>query len=77
MSGEKRFRTAFYGFNKDDVNTYIEEILQKFESNLREREEEIARLKNENRELGVKYNELAQKANQINEDRARIADVLC
>jgi cell division septum initiation protein DivIVA len=76
MSGEKRFRTAFYGFNKDDVNTYIEEILQKFESNLREREEEIARLKNENRELGVKYNELAQKANQINEDRARIADVL-
>lgn len=76
MPGEKRFRTTFYGFNKDDVNTYIEKILQEFEHNLKEKEEDIARLKNENSELRAKYNEIAKKANQINEDRARIADVL-
>jgi len=76
MSGEKRFRTALHGFNKDDVNMYIEKILQEFEYNLKEKEEEIAGLKNENYELRAKYNELSQKADQINEDRARIADVL-
>lgn len=76
MSGEKHFRTALNGFNKDDVNTYIEKMLQEFENNLKVREEEIVRLKNENNELRTKYNELSQKADQINEDRERIADVL-
>ncbi|NLC68523.1 MAG: hypothetical protein GX754_07010 [Clostridiaceae bacterium] len=76
MPGEKRFRGALHGFNKDDVNQYIEKILQEFESRLKEKDEEILRLKNENRELRMKYEELSLKEQQLNEDRARIADVL-
>ncbi len=76
MPGEKRFRGALHGFNKDDVNQYIEKILQEFESRLKEMDEEILRLKNENRELRMKYEELSLKEQQLNEDRARIADVL-
>jgi cell division septum initiation protein DivIVA len=76
MPGEKRFRGALHGFNKDDVNQYIEKILQEFESKLNEKEEEIMRLKSENNELSKKYGELSLKEQQLNEDRARIADVL-
>ncbi len=77
MPGEKRFRTSFMGgFNKSDVNAYIERMLREFDDKLKEKEEEIAVLKNESREYRLKYEELANKLDQINEDRARIAEVL-
>ncbi|MCX7710117.1 MAG: DivIVA domain-containing protein [Clostridia bacterium] len=76
MAGEKRFRTSLFGFNKSDVNTYIEKMLKEFDDKLKEKEDEIAALKNQNKEIRIKYEDLARKADQINEDRAKIADVL-
>lgn len=76
MAGEKRFRTSLFGFNKSDVNLYIERILKEFDDKLRQREEEISLLKTQNKDLRSKYDELMQKADQINEDRAKIAEVL-
>lgn len=77
MPGEKRFRTSFMGgFNKADVNTYIEKILREFDDKLKEKDDEIAALKNQSKEYRFKYEELLKKAEQINEDRAKIADVL-
>jgi predicted transcriptional regulator len=76
MAGEKRFRIALYGFKKEDVNSYIEKIVQKFEISSKEKDEEISKLREEYKELKVKYDELIQTVSQINEDRARIADVL-
>ncbi|MCX7842595.1 MAG: hypothetical protein N2489_05925 [Clostridia bacterium] len=76
MSGEKRFRTSFFGFKKSDVNTYIEKMLREFDDKLKEKDDDIASLKNQQRELRIKYEDLAKKTDQINEDRAKIADVL-
>ena len=77
MPGEKRFRTSFMGgFNKSDVNAYIEKILREFDDKFKEKDDEIAVLKNQNKEYRSKYEELQKKGDQIIEDRAKIADVL-
>ena len=77
MPGEKRFRTSFMGgFNKADVNTYIEKILREFDDKLKEKDDETTVLKNQNKEYKFKYEELLKRADQINEDRDKIADVL-
>jgi len=76
MAGEKRFGTALFGFKKTDVNSYIEKILREFDEKLKEKDNEITALKNQCRELRIKYEDIARKAEQINMDRAKIADVL-
>ena len=77
MPGEKRFRTSFMGgFKKSDVNAYIEKILGEFDNRFKAKDEEIASLKNQNKDIKSKYEELSKRADQISEDRAKIADVL-
>lgn len=77
MPGEKRFRTSFMGgFKKADVNAYIEKILREFDDKLKEKDDEIAGLKVQSKDVRTKYEELLKKADQINEDRAKIAEVL-
>jgi len=76
MAGEKRFRTSLFGFKKSDVNTYIEKIVMEFDGKLKEKDDEIFSVKNLYREFKQKYDDLSGKADQINEDRAKIADVL-
>lgn len=76
MAGEKRFGTSLFGFKQSDVNSYIEKILREFDDKLKEKENEIANLKNQCREIRIKYEDIARKTDQISEDRAKIADVL-
>ncbi|NLD50482.1 MAG: hypothetical protein GX660_25350 [Clostridiaceae bacterium] len=76
MAGEKRFGSAMFGFKQSDVNSYIEKILREFDDKLKEKDAEIAALKNQCRELRIKYEDIARKSDQIGEDRAKIADVL-
>lgn len=77
MPGEKRFRTSFMGgFKKSDVNVYIEKILGEFDIKLKEKDDEIGQLKSQNKEIRTRYEEFLQKENQINEDRAKISEVL-
>lgn len=76
MAGEKRFGTSLFGFKQSDVNSYIEKILREFDDKLKEKENEIAGLKNQCREIRIKYEDIARKTDQISEDRAKIADVL-
>lgn len=76
MAGEKRFRTSMFGFEKSDVNSYIEKILKEFDDKLKSKDDEISSLKNLNRDIKQKYEELTKKAEQINEDRVKIASVL-
>lgn len=77
MPGEKRFRTSFMGgFKKADVNAYIEKILGEFDIKLKEKDDEIGQLKSQNKDVRTRYEELLTKADQINEDRAKISEVL-
>ena len=76
MAGEKRFGNSIFGFKKSDVNSYIEKILMEFDDKLKEKDNEIVMLKSQNKEIKGKYEEFGKKAEQINEDRAKIGDVL-
>ncbi len=76
MAGERRFGTSFFGFTKPDVNSYIEKMLKEFDERLKQKDDEIANLKNQNRELRIKYEDLERKSNQLNEDRSKIADAI-
>lgn len=76
MAGEKRFGTSLFGFKQSDVNSYIEKILREFDDKLKEKENEIADLKNQCREFRIKYEDIARKTDQVSEDRSKIADVL-
>lgn len=76
MAGEKRFRTSLFGFKKSDVNTYMEKMLGEFDEKLKEKDDEILSLKNQLKETKLRFDGLSKKAEQINEDRAKIADVL-
>jgi septal ring factor EnvC (AmiA/AmiB activator) len=76
MSGERRFRTSTIGFNKSDVNSYIEKMLREFEDKIKEKDNEIAELKAQIIEISRKYEEVAQSVNQVKDDRDKIADVL-
>lgn len=76
MPGEKRFRTSTFGFNKSDVNSYIEKILREFEDKIKEKDNEIAALKAQVKDINMKYEEAANNANQIKDNKDKIADVL-
>ncbi len=76
MAGEKRFRTSILGFKRTDVNTYIEKILKEFDDKLQEKDEQISALVNQVKDMKLRYGELAQKADQVNDDRVKIGDVL-
>ena len=76
MAGEKLFGNALFGFNKHDVNSYIESFIKDFENKIKEYEEEILRLTNENKEIKFKYEQISEKEGKINEEKERIAEVL-
>jgi len=77
VAGERRFRTSFMGgFKKSDVNAYIERMLKEFDEKLKSKDDEIAVIRNQNRDLKIKYEELQRKADEIEETRRKLADVL-
>lgn len=76
MSAQSRFGSSLFGFSKEDVNEYIENILKEFDSKLREKEDEIDGLKKAYKEIKTKYDEIADKALQIEADSRKIANVL-
>lgn len=51
-------------------------MLKEFDERLKEKDNEISTYKNQAREFKAKYEDIASKADQINEDRAKIAGVL-
>ena len=77
MPGEKRFRSTFMGgFKKSDVNVYIEKILKEFDEKLKNKDDEIAVLKSQNKDLKNKYEDLSRRSDEIGESRNKIANVL-
>ena len=77
MAREKRFRSAFMGgFRKSDVNIYVEKILKEFDEKLKNKDDEVAVLKSQNKDLKYKYEELLRKSDEVSESREKIANVL-
>ena len=76
MAGEKKFGTSTFGFNKADVNAYIERIIREFEQRMREKDDENAALKAQVKELKTKYDQLSQDAETLMKEKEKIAGVL-
>jgi len=76
VSGEKKFRSGMSGYNKDDVNEYIERILSEFDSRLKEKDDEISSLKLQLRDIRNKLDVAGTDAGSIAKDREKISLVL-
>jgi len=76
MSGEKKFGTSVFGFNKSDVNAYIEKILYEFDLRLKEQDEEISNLKLQIREMKTRYESAAEDSETLNKEKEKIASAL-
>ena len=76
MSRDKKFGVTLFGFNKTDVNAYIERIIREFDQRLKEKDEEIAVLKSQNRDLSVRSNNLTKEIDDLSYDKDRIARAL-
>lgn len=76
MAGEKRFRNSFIGFKKSDVSAYLENIINEYNDQLLQRDEEIATLKSKNAELEAKYAQIQEKADTQLEQKELIANTL-
>ncbi|MGI6085685.1 MAG: hypothetical protein ACOYIF_09615 [Acetivibrionales bacterium] len=76
MSGEKKFGTSVFGFNKSDVNAYIEKILYEFDLRLKEKDDEISNLKLQIREMKTRYESAAHNNLSLSKEKERIASAL-
>ncbi len=76
MSGEKKFRTGMSGYNKDDVNEYIERILSEFDNRLKEKDDEIANFKLQLRDARSKLDQAGTDVSTAARDRDKISLVL-
>lgn len=76
MSGEKKFGTSAFGFNKSDVNAYIEKILYEFDLRLKEKDDEISNLKLQIREMKTRYESATQNNQHLSKEKERIASAL-
>lgn len=76
MSGEKKFGSSVFGFNKSDVNAYIEKIIHEFDQRLKEKDDEISNLKLQIREMKTRYESASQSSQNLTKDKERIASAL-
>jgi cell division initiation protein len=76
MVEDKVFGTTMFGFDKDDVNTYIDRMVKEFERKIREKDEEINLLKLQNKDLKQRFEEIVKKNENSDHDKNKIVDVL-
>ncbi|HPZ51324.1 MAG TPA: hypothetical protein PLI11_00220 [Clostridia bacterium] len=74
--GNKVFDTEFSGFNKKQVNEYIEKLVSQYQQSLSEKAKECDELRAKNEQLASKLNELSTAYIQAQEEKTKIADVL-
>ncbi len=74
--GNKVFDTEISGFNKKQVNEYIEKLVSQYQQTLNEKVKECDSLKAKNEQLTAKINELSNAYISAQSEKAKIADVL-
>jgi cell division initiation protein len=76
LPGEKKFGTSLFGFNKSDVNAYIEKIIHEFDQRLKEKDDEISNLKLQIREMKARFESAANESESLAREKERIASAL-
>ncbi|NLM74260.1 MAG: hypothetical protein GX184_09565 [Clostridiaceae bacterium] len=76
MPGEKKFGSSPFGFNKSDVNAYIEKMIREFDQRLKEKDDEISNLKMQIREMKTHFDSVSQESSQLMKEKELIATAL-
>ncbi len=76
MEGERRFRTGLFGYKKQDVYDFIEKLARDLEEQIKEKDDELSTLRQENKELKSKLDQSIAKIDQIENDRSYIANAI-
>lgn len=74
--GANQFRTALFGYNKQDVHQFIESYIQKAGFDTKDKDEQISRLNNLIEELESKNFKLEKRAKKYDEEREHIIETL-
>lgn len=70
------FKNKLFGYDKNEVNSYINRVKLENEQKLDEQEKEIAGLRDKARQSQLKVDELQSKIDSIYEKKGQIADIL-
>ncbi|MFA5341638.1 MAG: DivIVA domain-containing protein [Clostridia bacterium] len=73
---KKRFRSAMSGYNKDDVNKYIENMMDEYEAKIAEKETVINDLNKKTEDIMVMYDELKSRENALSKEKESITKAL-
>ena len=76
MDNEFKFRGTALGYNKNDVNGYIDQLTQDYQSKIKEKDDELVRLRNQNKELKSQLEENFKKISDNTGEKAKIAEVM-
>ncbi|HQO70368.1 MAG: DivIVA domain-containing protein [Clostridia bacterium] len=73
---KKRFRSAMSGYNKDDVNKYIENMMDEYEAKIVEKETVIKDLNKKMEDMQAMYDDLKSREDALSKEKASITKAL-
>ena len=73
---KKRFRSAMSGYNKDDVNKYIENMMDEYEAKIVEKETVIKDLNKKMEDMQAMYDDLKSREDALSKEKAGITKAL-
>jgi len=76
MDIEAKFRTSAMGYNKSDVNAYIEQLSEEYQSKTKEKDDELVKIRNQIKEYKTQIEDHSKKANENSDEKSKIAEVL-
>jgi cell division initiation protein len=76
LNGDEIFGSSMFGFDKNDVNSYIEKMVKEFEQKIRQKDEEINLLRIQNKELKDNRLSNSNDSDNISAEKNKIVEVL-
>jgi len=76
MDIEAKFRTSAMGYNKNDVNAYIEQTSEEYQTKIKEKDDELVKLRNQIKEYKSQVDDSSKKTTENNDEKTKIAEVL-
>lgn len=73
---EDSLTKGLFGFNKKEVENYISDLKADYESELKRQNTELQSIKEENRKLNDRINELLNKQREVEKAKQSISEVL-
>ncbi|MDK2801194.1 MAG: hypothetical protein PWP27_1868 [Clostridiales bacterium] len=75
-TGEKRFANSLFGYKKQDVYNFIDKLAKDLEEQIKVKDDELATLRNQNKDLKSQVEELSSKLQEIENGRTYIANAI-